>query len=113
MKTIQYHNDTKRYFKKFLKPNEFSDDENLLKYYDIYEDNIKAFVEKELGWNINIYFANINNSPKPIKEWFYIIENGQELYSSDEYEQNKLFTYTWALNEAIQCVFKNIYQINI
>ena len=113
MKTIQYHNDTKQYFKKFLKPNKFSDNENLLKYYDIYENNIKAFVEKELGWNINIYFANINNSLNPMKEWFYIIENGQELYSSDEYENNKLISPEFALNKAIQCVFKNIYQINI
>ena len=113
MKTIQYYHDTKLYFKKFLKPNKFSDNENLLKYYDLYEDNIKSFIEKELGWNINIYFTNINNSPKPMKEWFYIIENGQELYSSDEYEQNKLLTYELALNKAIQCIFKNIYQINI
>lgn len=113
MKTIEYYKETKKYFKKFLKPNEFSDNENLLKYYERYENNIKQFIEKELGWTITVYYSRIVNSNPNYIEWFYIIENGMEVYSSDEYEYTKLNSYEWALNKAIQCVFKNIYQITI
>ena len=110
---INYWKTTKQYFKKFLNPLGNNDNENLLKYYDQYEDNIKLFIEKELGWNINVYFTKITNSNKHMIEWFYIIENGQEIYSSDEYQNCKMSTYESALNYAIRCVFKNIYQITI
>ena len=113
MKTIEYYRETKEYFKKFLNPLGDIDNSNLLKYYDRYEDNIKLFVEKELNWDITIYYTKIINSKPNYIEWFYIIENGMELYSSDEYESNKLISYEFALNKAIQCVFNNIYNINI
>lgn len=113
MKTIQYHIDTKQYFKKFLKPNKFSDNENLLKYYDLYEDNIKLFIEKELNWHIIIYYARISNSAYDTKEWFYVVDNGLNMFSSDDFEIKKLISYEQALNNAIQHLFKNIYSINI
>lgn len=113
MKSIEYYPETKQYFKNFLKPNEFSDNENLLKYYEQYEDNIKSFIERELSWDINIYYTRIVNKDPNFLEWFYIIENGMELYSSDEYEYNRMNTYELALNKAIQCAFKNIFQITI
>ena len=108
MKTIEYYPETKAYFKKFL---EFNNNDNLLHYYEQYENNIKLFIEYQLAWNINIYYTRIVNRDPNFLEWFYIIENGMELYSSDEYEYNRMNTYELALNKAIQCVFKNIYQI--
>ena len=110
MKTIEYYKETKDYFKKFLQLN---NNDNLLHYYDLYENNIKTFIEYQLGWNINIYFSRIINSRPNYIEWFYVIDNGIEVYSSDEYEYNRIISYELALNNAIQCVFKNIYQITI
>lgn len=110
MKTIEYYKETKDYFKKFLQSN---NNDNLLHYYNLYENNIKTFIEYQLGWNINIYFSRIVNSKPNYIEWFYVIDNGIGVYSSDEYEYNKMISYELALNNAIQCVFKNIYSINI
>lgn len=110
MKTIEYYKETKDYFKKFLQLN---NNDNLLHYYNLYENNIKTFIEYQLGWNINIYFSRIVNSRPNYIEWFYVIDNGIEVYSSDEYEYNRMISYELALNNAIQCVFKNIYQITI
>ena len=110
MKTIEYYKETKDYFKKFLQLN---NNDNLLHYYNLYENNIKTFIEYQLGWNINIYYSRIINSKPDYIEWFYIIDNGIEVYSSDEYEYNRMISYELALNNAIRCVFKNIYQITI
>lgn len=110
MKTIEYYKETKDYFKKFLQSN---NNDNLLYYYNLYENNIKTFIELQLGWNINTYFSRIINSRPNYVEWFYVIDNGIEVYSSDEYEYNRMISYELALNNAIQCVFKNIYQITI
>ena len=112
MKIVEYYPKTKEYFKKFLIPIE-KENENLLKYYNQYENNIKLFIEKELGWNINVYYSKIVNAKPNYIEWFYIIDNGIEVYSSDEYEYNRMNTYDLALNNAIQCIFKNIFNIKI
>lgn len=112
MKTIEYYPKTKEYFKKFLMPTE-KVNENLLKYYEKYENNIKLFIEKEFGWNINIYYARIINNRPNYVEWFYVIDNGMEVYSSDEYECNRMSTYELALNRAIQRIFKNIFDVKI
>lgn len=110
MKTIEYYKETKDYFKKFLQLN---NNDNLLHYYNLYENNIKTFIEYQLCWNINIYYSRIINSRPDYIEWFYVIDNGIEVYSSDEYEYNRMISYELALNNAIRCVFKNIYQITI
>lgn len=112
LKTIEYYPVTKKYFKKFLQPTK-EDNENLLKYYDKYEDDIKTFVEKELCWNINIYYFRIVNASFSKVEWFYVIDNGTSFFSSDDYEINRMNSYEYALNIAIQKLFKNIYSINI
>lgn len=112
LKEIEYYPITKEYFKKFLQPTK-EDNENLLKYYDKYENDIKSFVEKELCWYINIYYARIVNASFNKIEWFYVIDNGTSFFSSDDYEICRISSYEFALNKAIQKLFKNIYLINI
>lgn len=102
---IEYHKETKELFKQFLEPTTVSDYGRFEKYYFVYENNIKQFIKEQLNIDIDVYFQKVNN----ILIYFYIIEGCDEIYTSDEIEENNMFSYNEALNNAIKYIFKNIY----
>lgn len=102
---IEYYKETKELFKQFLEPITVNDYGRFEKYYFVYENNIKQFIKEQLNIDINIYFQKVNN----ILVYFYIIEGLDEIYTSDKIEENNMFSYNEALNNAIKYIFKNIY----
>ena len=57
MNQIEYFEDTKQLFRKFVKPVTIDDVNKRTEWYS-YEDKIKEFLEEQLNIKINIYFTN-------------------------------------------------------
>lgn len=104
---IEYFEDTKRLFYKFIEPVTINDLENKNKWI-VYENEIKRFIEEQLNIKINIYFSKHYRG----KLWFYLIEGFNWFVSSDDIEDSDMMSYNIALNRAIRYIFNKIYYID-
>lgn len=108
MNQIEYFEDTKQLFRKFVKPVTIDDVDKRSQWYG-YEDKIKEFLEEQLKIKINIYFTNNYKG----RVWYYIIESSDWFKPSDEIEDIDILSYNSALNRAIKYIFTKIYDIDL
>lgn len=103
---FKYSEEVKELFNKFIKPVTINDIERKAKW-NLYENNIKEFIEEQLKIKINVYFTNNYKG----RVWFYVIEGNGWFKSSDEIESYDMYSYEIALNNAIRYIFIKIYDI--